>query len=301
MLLIIFRAEGSLAQVQKAQSIKAAFYNVENMFDTINDPFILDSEFTPWGRMHWDGVRYRAKVEGVARVVSEMEADIVALAEVENENVVKDLVATIEDVDYAYVHYNSSDRRGIDIAILYRPERFFIDSMQVFKIQTHRREIITLFGEVSGQKVIFSACHLPSLLTDERTRTIVSQQAAIYFDWLASVDSSAYCIIAGDFNATPSSSQMQAILDGETSMNLINAMAELDKQYTYAFGSKRLNFDYFLVGANLENKFTTNLFVASYLFDNELGKSMVVKPTYHSGSYVGGISDHLPIIIEINN
>lgn len=112
--------EDAAAQHRK---VSAAFYNVENLFDTISSPFRNDSDFTPSGRYRWDAERYRTKLSRIARTIDDAGFDIVALAEVESERAVRDLTATLAD-DYNFIHRTTSDRRGIDIALLYKGDKY---------------------------------------------------------------------------------------------------------------------------------------------------------------------------------
>lgn len=105
------------------ERVKVAFYNTENLFDTIRNPLISDGEYTPQGARHWDTQRYACKIGRIARVLDELNADIVGLAEVENEAVVRDLMFAMRQ-DYNYIHRNTDDPRGIDVALLYRGSAF---------------------------------------------------------------------------------------------------------------------------------------------------------------------------------
>ena len=105
------------------ESIKIAFYNVENLFDTIRNPLTYDAEFTPRGVRRWNTERYRHKISHIAQVLDELQADIIGLAEIENEEVLQDLLLTM-DQDYNYLHRHTADSRGIDVALLYRGSSF---------------------------------------------------------------------------------------------------------------------------------------------------------------------------------
>lgn len=282
----------------KAQNISAAFYNVQNLFDTIDSPLIYDSDFTPQGRYEWDSERYEAKVAAIARVVGDLGVDVIALAEVENEQVVRDLVRTTK-VDYAYFHYNSSDSRGIDIAMLYRPERFFIDSTQVFEIKGHRRQIITLYGSVGDRQVIFSACHLPSAFSNKQKRFETAQRAGSYFRALTLDNPRAACIIVGDFNFTAESNNMKAILSDDSA--LVSASFKNHGMGTYIYGDKKFVYDNILLSRNIESKSLARIFVKDYLLDNSPSGSATIKPTYSGGVYHGGTSDHLPVMVIIED
>lgn len=292
------RSENDTKIRENNSKIRAGFYNVQNLFDTIDSPFVYDSDFTADGRYEWNGARYKAKIQAVTKVIDAIGADIIALSELENEGVVKDLVRAAE-IDYGYFHYNSSDSRGIDIAVLYRPEKFFVDSTRAFKISGHSREIITLFGSVGERRIIFSACHLPSMFNAQKTRLEVAQKAGEYFRSLAAEDPEAVCIISGDFNFTPRSKNMKALLGREKNPTIVNTMADLEGVGTYTYGNKRMIYDYILLNKQAKSSSKTRIFVDENLVERAAGGQVAIKPTYRGGRYIGGTSDHLPVIIDV--
>ena len=139
--------EDAAAQHRK---VSAAFYNVENLFDTISSPFRNDSDFTPSGRYRWDAERYRTKLSRIARTIDDAGFDIVALAEVESERAVRDLTATLAD-DYNFIHRTTSDRRGIDIALLYKGDKFFPSEVSQIPSGTSR-EFLFVRGDLIGHE-----------------------------------------------------------------------------------------------------------------------------------------------------
>ena len=105
-------------------------YNVENLFDTVDDPKIPDEEFLPESEKKWDNERYQKKLNDIARVISEVNPkelpEIVGLVEIENQTVLEDLIRTgiLKDRGYAIIHEESPDYRGIDVALIYRKDAF---------------------------------------------------------------------------------------------------------------------------------------------------------------------------------
>ena len=158
--------EDAAAQHRK---VSAAFYNVENLFDTISSPFRNDSDFTPSGRYRWDAERYRTKLSRIARTIDDAGFDIVALAEVESERAVRDLTATLAD-DYNFIHRTTSDRRGIDIALLYKGDKFFPSEVSQIPSGTSR-EFLFVRGDLIGHETGLLVCHLPSKFNDKSYRT----------------------------------------------------------------------------------------------------------------------------------
>ena len=114
-------------QTRLPENVQIGFYNVENLFDTIDNPLKNDDEFTPQGEKQYTTDRYQKKLENITRVFTEMGMPaIIGMCEVENEAVLKDLVqtGTFKDFPYKIVHFESPDERGIDNALIYRTDLF---------------------------------------------------------------------------------------------------------------------------------------------------------------------------------
>ncbi|RZJ61451.1 MAG: endonuclease/exonuclease/phosphatase family protein, partial [Flavobacterium sp.] len=123
----IFAISGLSAQEKKFKVHTIAFYNVENLFDTINDPKINDEEFLPSGLQRWTGAKYKKKLANLSKVLSEIglaentnTPTVIGVAEIENRRVLEDLVKqpALAGKDYGIVHFDSPDRRGIDVGFL---------------------------------------------------------------------------------------------------------------------------------------------------------------------------------------
>ncbi|MEY3368670.1 MAG: hypothetical protein RI973_1825, partial [Bacteroidota bacterium] len=135
--LFLMAALGAKAQEQQYKVAAIGFYNLENLFDTEDDPDINDEEFLPDGTRQWTPEVYREKQRNMARVISELGTSLtpdglalLGVAEIENQRVLEDLVKepALADRNYQIVHYNSPDRRGIDVGLLYHPKYFTVQS-----------------------------------------------------------------------------------------------------------------------------------------------------------------------------
>ncbi|NJM93840.1 MAG: endonuclease/exonuclease/phosphatase family protein, partial [Cytophagales bacterium] len=120
-----------LALASPGQSVHTiGFYNLENLFDTEDDPEKNDEDFTPEGRNQWTGERYRQKLDNMAKVMAGIghgnDPELIGLCELENRRVIEDLVQhpTLAAKRYQIVHFESPDRRGIDVALVYKPQVF---------------------------------------------------------------------------------------------------------------------------------------------------------------------------------
>ncbi|MDR2912539.1 MAG: endonuclease/exonuclease/phosphatase family protein [Alistipes sp.] len=248
-LLLLFLSACSLALPTSAQRVSVAFWNVENLFDTIPSPFYDDTEFTPRGANRWDTDRYRTKIRNLARVIDELSADIVGLAEVENESVVRDLVLALE-TDYNYIHRTSGDSRGIDQALLYKGDKFFPDlvpapapvpvsatvpaSLPALVPDSTRlsrapdpaarlltsgmgREFLHVRGELLGERIDLIVCHMASNLNSIAWRRRNMQALRGALENLLARDPSAAIVVMGDMNAVPDDRVVRATVGSVSS------------------------------------------------------------------------------------
>ena len=176
------------AQAQKkVQNHVIGFYNLENLFDIYNDPVKNDEEFLPEGKNKWTEAKYQKKVQNMAKVIRSMKEEngvwhaLLGVSEIENRLVLEDLVwdEQIREANYQIIHYDGPDRRGVDVALLYKPEIFtFLDSESIpftFEgssiewIQSKEerdyfrtRDILMVHGMIDGEHFAVYVAHLPS-------------------------------------------------------------------------------------------------------------------------------------------
>ena len=165
------------AQEKKKFAVRTVgFYNVENLFDTINDPHKFDDDRTPEGADRWTSKVYNDHVHKIAKVISEIGSDvtkhapdIVGLAEIENEAVVRDLINTeyLKRYNYGIVHYESPDARGVDVALIYKksvfkPTASFPHPLYLTKDDgkpLYTRDQLLVSGELDGEMIHFIVNH----------------------------------------------------------------------------------------------------------------------------------------------
>ena len=131
------------------RALVAVFYNVENLFDTIDDPIINDNEFLPNAKKHWSTRKYKRKLKNIASVIHRIHSDtnhipfIVGLAEVENRSVLQDLINQDElrDYNFDYVHFDSRDARGIDVSLLFNKSLIEILLSKTFPIDIQQNDL----------------------------------------------------------------------------------------------------------------------------------------------------------------
>lgn len=222
-----------VAQKQTFAISSVGFYNLENLFDTTDDPLINDEEFLPDGPKLWTEERYKIKLGNMASVISNIGRDVnpegvavLGVAEIENRKVLEDLIVQGEMADRQWdiVHYDSPDNRGVDVGMIYQP-RFFtvLESrsltLPIIKADGTRRntrDILYVKGLLSGDTVVIMVNHWPSRRGGEKaTRQLRMDGAAIckrVIDSILQVSPDVRAIIMGDLNDDPVSSSVKKIL-----------------------------------------------------------------------------------------
>lgn len=293
--------------------VSVAFYNVENLFDTLPDPFRNDRDFTPSGRYRWDTERYRRKLARIARTIDDAGFDVVALAETESETAVRDLVATLSD-DYSFIHRSTSDSRGIDLALLYKGDKFFPDEISQIASRTSR-EFLFVRGELIGCETGILVCHMPSKFNDRAYRMRAADRLAEVADSLRFAAGCDRLIILGDLNGELQEAPLRhafgpcrggRVADG----TLYDALyaTRLNGFGSYCWNGRWLLYDNILVsetflagtGLHLED---AGVFVRRYLLTGDGSGTPYTEKrgypfrTFSGARYLGGYSDHLPVFI----
>lgn len=290
-----------------AQRLTLAFYNTENMYDTVPSLFYDDGDHTPQGRLSWDTAKYRAKLANIARVIDAMSADVIGLSEVENEAVLRDLVSTITD-DYNYIHHTGSDRRGMDMALLYRGDRFVPLHSKVVR-QGPGRELLHVRGELSGQAVELLVCHMPSQFNtkDYRQKALASLYG--YADSLSTRGSGV--VVMGDFNAAPSDRAMRRTFrtggkgyDPERVFFSPFESIAAKGMGSYAYDGRWQMLDNIFLSLDFLSgtlRYSDRgIFVREWMLSADPGRRSYPLRTFSAGRYTGGYSDHLPVYVVLD-
>lgn len=317
---------------KKAAVYGVAFYNLENLFDTINNNGKYDLEFSPAGSYRWDGKKYWQKIRNIGYSISQMTTRttpdgpaIIGVSEIENKTVLDDLVkdSQIAGRDYRVIHHDSPDRRGVDVGLLYNPKFFrpltvtnhtlVVDSLPYFKT----RDQMCVMGLLGNSKVGYSRIavivnHWPSRRGGEKQSSWLREAAAKLTrqitDSLYKVDPNMGVIVMGDLNDDPYNKSVAEVLGavkdaGKTLPGgFFNPFWEkLDKgigSYIYR-GSWDL-FDQIIVNKNIVDgacgvKFhNAEVLNKPFLIQQEGQYKGYPKRTFSSGAWNNGYSDHLP-------
>jgi predicted extracellular nuclease len=326
---LITAAFGFRSALAPKPSLSVVFYNVENLFDTIDTPNVQDEDFTPTGKLKWDSKRYQKKLTDLAKVLSEASGEelpsAIGLCEVENRAVVEDLFRSkrLAKTGYKIVHSDSPDERGIDVAFAYNTrvmKHIYEESIPVkfdFDTAERTRDILYVKTVASGDTLHFFVNHWPSRNggqeKSEPKRIVAAQVLKAKIDVLKKRDAGAKIIVMGDFNDYPDNRTMTEVLNSvpSTRSGLSNLTYRL-----HASGVGSYNYkgdwgmlDQFIVSDGLLSAkagWTTTdtaatVYSAEHLLytDKESGKASPSK-TYGGPNYYGGYSDHLPIVLRLH-
>lgn len=299
-----------------SQPQMVAFYNVENLMDTRNDPATQDDDMLPNAEKEWSVERYQAKLSAVAGVVADMSnvcgyPSLLGLAEVENEAVLSDLVKlpAISGANYSFVHYDSRDERGIDVALLYRPDRFHLERSCSLRADVGfpTRDILMVWGELCGEAVLVVVVHLPSRIGGEKFtspfRESCARQLRELVDSARSVEPQRKVIIMGDMNDTPRDSSIKRVLGAKSNARHLQADDIFNPFAHCRKGSMVYQYRWYLYDQILlSSDFVTHIGCSStkgYIFSQKslLDKNRAPRATYRGVEYLGGVSDHLPVYV----
>jgi len=310
------------------EGIRVVFYNTENFFDCRHDSLKSDQEFLPGGIRGWTPTRYFRKAGNIARVLAAIGEDkfpdIVGLAEVENDACLKTLVysSPLKNAGYSFLHEESEDTRGVDVALLYNRYMFQLLGHQVLRISFEgepakkTRDVLLAWGKTaSGDSLHLYVCHFPSRLggeTESETyRRQVARQIRASIDTVFTEHPSANILIMGDFNDYPSNKSILVDLHAmepkneplaRSLYNLLLPMEGIPGLGTNKHQSEWGILDQLLISTNLLSKTTgAHIFSPDFLLledERWLGK----KPfrTYNGMVYQGGYSDHLPVWLDLS-
>lgn len=305
--------------------LSVAFYNVENLFDTKDDPNTNDEEFTPSGKKAWTAERYAVKLENLGKVVQAMDSnmpDIIGLCEIENREVVEDFNNStyLKAAGYEILHRESPDGRGIDVGLMYNPSKVKLEIEGVIETvlpagtRPNTRLIIHAAGVLNGKSLNLFVNHWPSRgggkNETEPNRLSVARNLKLYVQELLAKDPQAMIIFMGDFNDHPNDKSLAEVLNaGIKEKNTYNnLMWDMHKNGlgSYNYRGTWGALDQFIVSKNLTDGAGIDVDQSSVkfvkedwmMYTNKKGETYPSR-TYGGPNYYGGCSDHLPIFMKL--
>ena len=307
-----------------SQTFAIAFYNLENLFDPLENDNTLDKDFTPDGIYNWDDIKYRQKIDNLASTISkigltrsETPPVLIGVCEVENESCLEDLVQSeaLKNLDYGYVFHKSSDKRGIHVALLYQKKHFQLTGEKGISVNFEpqiegesTRDIIHVSGLLFHEPIHLILNHWPSR-TDGTSKTKHKRMSASMvvqniIEEINNGEEEAKIIIMGDFNDEPLSESLQAYAE----IGFFNPMENFQKlkKGSVKFKGKWIMFDQILFNNHLSeaNWFdyqSTQIYVEPCLIQKTGRYRGAPKRTYLGNYYQGGYSDHFPVFIYFNS
>lgn len=320
---------------QTADRGMIAFYNLENLFDTIDTPDVRDTEFTPAGKKAWNSERYWKKVNDMATVIKRMAARegvdgpaVLGLCEVENKQVVEDLVndPQLKALNYQIVHYDSPDKRGIDNCLIYQPAYFKVINTQAVPLiiyaedgeRLHTRDQLVVSGLFAGEPMHFIVNHWPSRWGgEERSRSLRNEAAKVsrsIIDSIQGIDAKAKVMLMGDLNDDPINESVCEHLRAKENKKQVKKGDLFNPLQSYfskgegslAYKGKWNLFDQIILTKSVMKKGKGHFkYQHSGIYD-EKDIRVAEGPykgypfrTYVGNNYHGGYSDHFPVYIML--
>ncbi len=330
LLLLVMHCTLASAQEKKYKVGIVAFYNLENFFDTINDPKKNDDEFTPLGANQYTGEVYENKVKKVAEVIGQIGIDIspdgfslLGVVEVENEKALQDLITqpVLAGRHLRIVHFDGPDERGLDPALIYNPKYFRVKHSEPLFVRLvngdgtphYTRDVLWVNGLYNGEMIHLFINHWPSRLDGENAGSTARAAAAAVskrvIDSLMLINPQKKVIVMGDLNDEPVALSVTKVLGAKSDMSKLNAGDLYNPWvdfYSNGIGTVYYNeswsmFDQILFSSAFLNKSQKGFyFHAVHIFNKPylLNKGGKLKGypmgSYEGNAYTGGYSDHLP-------
>ncbi len=334
-LLTTFSINKVTAQKQSVKVAAVGFYNLENLFDTADDPEIKDEEFTPNGKKAWTEDKYAEKLTNMAYVISQMGTDltpnglsILGVSEIENRKVLEDLLKekAIVDRGYQIVHYDSPDFRGIDVAFIYNPKHYEVTKSTPVNVDISQnnddrttRDILHVEGVFDGEPLHILVNHWSSRRGGAKKsawkRNKAAKQCKTIIDSLKILDSTIKVIVMGDLNDDPNSPSVQSYLmavgnkkDLRKNKFLYNPYADIYRrgQGSNAYRDSWSLFDQIIMTSSLAKEdengyyfYKAQVFNKKYLIQKSGKYKGYPLRTFSFDKYQAGYSDHFPSLIYL--
>jgi predicted extracellular nuclease len=304
-------------------TFSVAFYNLENLFDTENNEFTLDKDYTPKGDLEWTQDKYLRKIENLSYVISKIGTKKVKLppillgvAEVENKTCLEDLIHTekLQAFDYDFIHYDSPDERGIDVAFLYQKQYFEVTNSETYTLflsdefngRDYTRDVLLISGNLFGEPIYIIVNHWPSRYNGTKASNEKRVKAATLvqnvINDIYKENKSPNIIIMGDFNDEPKNESLKNHLITNDFYNLMNDLQGKNKGSVRYYGKWYL-FDQIIINKALLNENSSKLiFKSAEIFNDHFLKETsnkrkgAPKRTFIGKWHQGGYSDHFPVL-----
>ncbi|WP_152286188.1 endonuclease/exonuclease/phosphatase family protein [Flavicella marina] len=334
-LLMVFVCFLTFSQGHTYKIHTVAFYNLENLFDTINEPNTNDEASPIFEIKNNRSSVYWQKINNLSRVISEIGTEktqappsIIGVAEIENRAVLEDLIASekLADFPYEIVHHNSPDKRGIDVALLYNKQKFIPIHHSTYELKLwsengyriYTRDQLLVSGYLENELIHVVVNHWPSRRGGEKKSNSLREKAAFLnkkiCDSLLQSDSNSKIILMGDLNDNPTNSSLKKVLQAEKNMKKVTDTTFFNPyEILYKKGLGTLGyrdnihlFDQILLNGNfLSKKKETLSFYKAYIYNPQYLTQQSGKyknypfRSFSNGAFTNGYSDHYPVYIYL--
>ncbi|MGC6431867.1 MAG: endonuclease [Jejuia sp.] len=299
-----------------------AFYNIENLFDLRDSRFTNDGDFLPESAKRWTPKRYKNKlrkigfaISNIGRLETGKHPAIVGLAEVENTKVLEDLLDSkhLDDLNYDYVHFDSLDERGIDVAMIYDTNVFNPMHTETFSISLtdddgspdYTRDILLVGGNLDGEPIHIIVNHWSSRREGQKEtefkRLAASEKVSEIISSITQEDENARILILGDFNDNPQNESLKRLVEDHSLFNPFKTLRSFTrgtvkhKRQWYMFDQVLITTNFFKSTKDQFEFFKANIFDADFLKQFRGPFKGAPFRTYVGKKYKGGYSDHFPV------
>lgn len=314
-----------------------AFYNAENLFDTFNDSLTYDEDYTPDGKNQFTIEQYKKKIHNTAKVISEIGSKknktgpaIIGLAEIENYTVLKDLIDSdqLSRAQYQIIHQDSPDRRGIDVALLYRESEFLPLEVEFREVKLwnelgeriYTRDILLVKGILENEELYLIVNHWPSRRGGkQRSEPKRAKTAYLVHQMISRIlleNHNSKILILGDFNDNPTDKSIKKellkpikILNDEY-YTFYNPMEFMFKKgwNSLSYRDELHLFDQIILSSNLKLKgdfinvfqfYRAGIYNPSYLTSHKGPYKGYPKRSFQNNRFADGYSDHYPVYVQL--
>ena len=313
------------------------FYNLENLYDTVDDPLTDDDDFTPMGDKRWTRDKYLKKLANLSEIFSAVASAhngfpvVAGVSEVENLRVLQDLVAQkrMSGAHYKCIHFESNDARGVEVGMLYRPDKFTLMGCEPLKLVLRSgreyigRDILAAWGEIEGEMFVFYICHFLSrrggVASSAGFRRAGAETARDHAAALRKDYPDIKVVIMGDMNDSPSDYALAELLKARKSPfnvpegEYFNPFWKLADEGlgTSIHNHRWVLYDNIIVSHNMLPawpelkgfricRIDGKNHYAEIFRRNFMLKKGAPRRSYYGNTFDNGYSDHLPVLIKID-
>jgi len=312
------------------------FYNLENLYDTVDDSYRYDDQFTPMGDKRWTRDKYLKKLSNLSEIFSSVASAhngfpvVAGVSEVENLKVLKDLVSQkrMSGAHYKCVHFESNDVRGVEVGLLYRPDKFTLMGCEPLKLVLRSgreyigRDILAAWGALDGEMFAFYVCHFLSrragVASSAGFRRAGAETARDHAAELRRQYPDIKVVILGDMNDNPSDESLSSLLKAHKSQfnvpegeyyNPFWLLADEGKG-TSIHNHRWMLYDQIIVSHNLLPAWpglkgfrvvhVDKTHYGEIFRRNFMLRKGAPRRSYYGNTFDNGYSDHLPVLIKLD-